>query len=77
VKKYLLDTNVLSELLKPHPNENVIARFKTHDDDIVTASLVIQEMVFGYQHLPLSKRRYEIDRLTTITKFATFCYATL
>jgi len=65
VKKYLLDTNALSELLKPHPNENVIARFKTHDDDIVTASLVIQEMVFGYQRLPLSKRRYEIERFVT------------
>jgi uncharacterized DUF497 family protein len=61
MRKYLLDTNVLSELLKPHPNENVIAHLKTHDNDIVTASLVIQEMVFGYQRLPLSKRRSELD----------------
>ncbi len=65
MSKYLLDTNVLSELLKPCPNENVIAHLKINENQIVTASLVIQEMVFGYQRLPLSKRRQEIERFVT------------
>jgi tRNA(fMet)-specific endonuclease VapC len=62
MSKYLLDTNILSEFLKPQPNEYVVSRMMTHKNSSVTASIVIQEMVFGYQCLPVSKRHLEIKR---------------
>ncbi len=60
--KYLLDTNILSELLKSPPDEQVVARMTIHQNHSVTATVVIQELVFGYQCLPRSKRRLEIER---------------
>jgi tRNA(fMet)-specific endonuclease VapC len=62
MNKYLLDTNILSELLKPQPNKKVASLMAVHNNRSVTATVVIQELVFGYQCLPISKRRLEIER---------------
>jgi tRNA(fMet)-specific endonuclease VapC len=37
---YLLDTNLLSEPVKPVPNEKVIAKIGEHASEYVTASTV-------------------------------------
>ena len=62
MNKYLLDTNILSEFLKPKPNECLISKMAIYKNQYATATIVIQEMVFGYQCLPVSKRRLEIER---------------
>jgi len=36
--KYLLDTNVLSELVKTFPNQSVLTKIKLHQHTITTAS---------------------------------------
>jgi tRNA(fMet)-specific endonuclease VapC len=55
--KYLLDTNVLSEPLKPEPNRNVVARLKRHQNEISTAAPIWHELVFGCQRIPPSRKR--------------------
>ena len=58
--RYLLDTNVLSELSRPAPDADVVKRFRSHELHVVTASLVWNELLFGCQRLAPSKRRDEL-----------------
>ena len=44
---FLLDTNTLSEPARPIPNENVLHRLNIHQAKIVTASIVVHELVYG------------------------------
>lgn len=60
--KYLLDTNVVSEPLRPAPNTKVLARLKRHQDELAIASLVWHELWFGCQRLPISAKRTAIER---------------
>ena len=61
MKKYLLDTNVLSEALKAAPDMNVMAMLRRYQDSIVTAAPVWHELRFGCLRMPLSRRRELIE----------------
>jgi tRNA(fMet)-specific endonuclease VapC len=63
--RFLLDTNILSEPLQLQPNTQVLERLKLYQQEVATASLVIHELVFGYQRLPLSQKRSRIERYVT------------
>jgi len=43
----LLDTNVISEATRPIPNVNVVQNLTEHQREIVTASVVIHELLYG------------------------------
>jgi tRNA(fMet)-specific endonuclease VapC len=58
---YLLDTNVLSEPLRLAPNPSVLGQLRAHAEELLTASPVWQELVFGAQRLPASRRRQRIE----------------
>jgi tRNA(fMet)-specific endonuclease VapC len=60
--RYLLDTNVVSEPLRPAPQHGVIRRLKRHAEEIAIASVVWHELRFGAGRLPPSRRRETIDR---------------
>ena len=60
--RYLLDTNILSEPLAATPNRVLLARFKRHEGELATASVVWHELVFGASRLPESRRRVTIER---------------
>jgi len=60
--KYLLDTNIVSEPLRPSPNAKVLARLKRHQDELAIASIVWHELWFGCQRLPASAKRTAIER---------------
>ncbi len=61
--RYLLDTNILSEVLKPVPSASVIAQINTHSRELATASVVVHEISFGCLRLPIdSRKRIEIQR---------------
>jgi len=49
--KYLLDTNILSELSKNNPNANVVAHLNQYGDSCSTASIVIHEINYGINKL--------------------------
>jgi len=53
----ILDTNVLSELIKEHPNESVLNWIdKQSIDSLYLTSVTIAEMLFGIAILPKGKR---------------------
>ena len=60
--KYLLDTNIVSEPLRPAPNPKVMARLKRHSGELAIASLVWHELWFGCQRLPASTKRTVIEK---------------
>jgi len=53
--KYLLDTNILSELSKNNPNSNVVSCLNQYGDSCSTASIVIHEINFGINRLEEGK----------------------
>jgi len=59
--KYLLDTRVLSEPLRPVPNQNVLGRLQRHQAELATAAVVWQELLVGCYRLPASARRTAIE----------------
>jgi tRNA(fMet)-specific endonuclease VapC len=58
---YLLDTNVLSEPVKPMPNLGVMRLLEAHRAEIATAAPVWNELLFGCFRLPASKRRTVLE----------------
>ena len=63
--RYLLDTNVLSEPLRPAPQLKVIERLRRHQDELATASIVWHELWLGCQRLPDSAKRQAIEDYLT------------
>ena len=53
---YLLDTNVVSELSRDVPNPEVIA-FLSDEDDLWLSSVVVHEIEYGLELLPVGRRR--------------------
>jgi toxin FitB len=61
VKNYLLDTNVVSELIKATPGPRVVAWFEAIDEDRIFISVAtIAELRRGVQLLPDGKRRRQL-----------------
>lgn len=59
--RYLLDTNVLSEPLRPIPNERVMQRLAAAGDTLATAAVVWHELRFGAARLSASTKRRTIE----------------
>ena len=59
--RYLLDTNVISEPLRPRPDVQVLAHLQRHEGQISIASIVWHELLFGCYRLPPSARRTAIE----------------
>ena len=53
---YLLDTNVVSEIMRDLPEPRVIAFLSEHSD-LWLSSIVIHELEFGWRLLPQGRRR--------------------
>ena len=60
--KYLLDTNVVSEPLRPRPSSAVVRKLQKHEQEIAIASIVWHELRFGVERLPRSRRREVVER---------------
>jgi tRNA(fMet)-specific endonuclease VapC len=59
--EYLLDTNVLSEPVRPLPNLNVLSKLTRYRDKVATATVVWHELLFGCQRLPTSRKRTRLE----------------
>ncbi|NEG78138.1 PIN domain-containing protein [Bifidobacterium avesanii] len=58
----LLDTNVVSELMKPHADERVADWLvRRRDADLRLGAITVTELLYGARRLPEGRRR---DRLT-------------
>ena len=68
---YLLDTNAISEPIKPRPSTAFIQRFDEHRSEIAIASVSLHEVLFGCYRLPISARRTVLeDYILTYTQNA-------
>ena len=61
--RYLLDTNIISNVTKPAPSEPLIAWLsKQADEDLFIASLTVAEIWFGVLEKPAGKKRAQLER---------------
>lgn len=60
--EFLLDSNVISEPMKPKPNPKVIEKLSRYAGKTATATVVWHELLFGLNRLPESKKRRELER---------------
>ena len=61
--KYLLDTCVISEMMKPQPNPSVVEWFsEIPDEEVYLSAVTIGELCEGFQKLPPSNRRTAFER---------------
>jgi tRNA(fMet)-specific endonuclease VapC len=60
MSRYLLDTNILSEPLKPQPNMAVMSQIQRHTSEISIAATTWYEIRYGCELLPPSRRREKI-----------------
>jgi predicted nucleic acid-binding protein len=59
---FLLDTNVVSEPMKPQPDANVMHWLSTADEACLFISVVtLTEVRYGAERLPKGKRRKELE----------------
>ena len=49
---YLLDSNIVSEIIKDNPSFNVIKKIAEHNSDCAICSTVWQELLFGLFRIP-------------------------
>jgi tRNA(fMet)-specific endonuclease VapC len=59
--RFLLDTNVIVEPLKPDPNPAVMRRLRRHEEEVAIASVVWHELRYGAGRLPESRRKDAIE----------------
>lgn len=58
---YLLDTNIISEPLRPTPHPKVLQRLQYHQSELAVAAIVWHELWFGCLRLPLSNKRTTLE----------------
>lgn len=58
--RFLLDTNILSEPLRPRPNSNVVKMLQQQEGLIATATVVLHELLFGCYRLPAQSNKRQI-----------------
>lgn len=59
---FLLDTNVVSEWVRPRPNAGVVAWLAEADEDRVFISVVtLAELRYGIDRMPVGQRRRRLD----------------
>jgi len=59
--KYILDTNIISELSKQNPNKNVVSFINSLDENLIYLSVVtIGEINFGIEKLQNTKKKDEL-----------------
>ncbi len=66
--KYLLDTNVISEINKKIPNQFVVEKMNRYQREVATDSIVIHKLFYGYLRLPpeSAKRKFLLDYIEQI-----------
>jgi predicted nucleic acid-binding protein len=62
VKRYLIDTNILSNIVKPQPSEPLAAWMAAQgDEDLFIASLTLAEIRRGILQMPRGRKRELLD----------------
>lgn len=69
----LIDTNIISELWKPNPNQNVVAWLDAQAMDTIYLSVItIAELQFGIEIMPTGQRKSIFQRRLNAEVFPAF-----
>lgn len=63
---YLLDSNIVSEISKPLPNQNVLKKIQEYEKFCAISVITFQELVLGCNLLPEGKRKEEVKSYLNI-----------
>jgi predicted nucleic acid-binding protein len=62
VTRYLLDTNIISDVTKPQPSQSLLAWWaEQRDEDLFIASLTVAEIWRGILEKPRGRRRVALE----------------
>ena len=62
MSRYLLDTNIISEAVRPRPSESLLTWMSEQsDDDLFISSLTLAEICRGILEKPAGKRRNQLE----------------
>jgi len=61
VVRYLLDTNVVSEVVRPVPEPTVLARFAAAEGMAALSSVTWHELRYGVERMPVGRRRKALE----------------
>ena len=59
---YLLDSNIVSEIIKPEPDFNVISKIAENNSDCAICAPVWQEILYGLYRLPEGMNKKYLDK---------------
>jgi toxin FitB len=60
---FLLDTNAVSEWVKPRPNPGLVAWMEAADEDRIFISVVsLAEIRYGIERMPAGRRRHRLEQ---------------
>jgi hypothetical protein len=63
VTRYLLDTNIISDITKPSPSESLVTWMASQTDgDLFISSLTVAEILRGVLEIPSGRKRSELER---------------
>lgn len=64
----VLDTNVVSEFMRPEPNENVLLWVdEQNSSDLYLTAITVAELLYGVARLPAGRRRNQLGGLVEET----------
>ena len=59
--RFLLDTNIVSEAIRPFPNAVVLDKIEQNKGKVGIATVVWHELLFGLERLPHSRKRNALE----------------
>ena len=69
---YLLDSNIVSEIVKAEPDFNVISKISEHSSDWAICAPVWEELLFGVRILPEGMNRKYLEKFVLDDVHANF-----
>lgn len=60
--RFLLDSNIISEPMKPKPDARVMENLSRYAGEMSTATIVWHELLFGLNRLPPSRKRQALEQ---------------
>ena len=69
---YLLDSNIVSEIIKAEPDLNVITKIAEHSSDWAICATVWEELLFGVKILPEGVNRTYLEKFVIDDVHANF-----
>ncbi len=75
--KYLLDTNIISELVKTAPDKSVLEKIQKNENDCSISSITFHELKYGLNRLPESRKKEKIQKFVDLivsTRFPILSY---